>query len=1091
MKFRHIVISFFASLLGLLLLVPLQTTRGVSSTVVISEFRVRGPNGGSDEFVELYNLSPGPVNIGGWKIRGSNNAGTVSTRSTIAAGVTLSPGCYYLVTNSSTSGGPYSGAVLGNQTYGTGVTDDGGIALTLSDDSVVDAVGMSAGSAFKEGLILTSLGASNLDRGYQRKPGGLAGSGQDTDNNSADFQLISPSDPQNFSSSCTTGNDLSGSGTANPNVTPEGVSTLLTVTVNPANLPPSSGISVTADLTSISGSATQIFFDNATNGDAISGDNIFSFQFTIPAGAMAGAKVLPVSIADAQARNASTNISLAIPLSLAIHEIQGNASASTYNGMLVSTTGIVTARKFNGYFLQVADVDVDANPTSSEGIFVFTGGAPPAGAAVGNNLRVTATVQEFIPSADLNSPPLTELIGSSLAILSMGNTLPSPITITAADTDPAGSIEQLEKFEGMRVMVLSLTVIAPTQGNLTESSATSASNGVFYGVITGIPRPFREAGIQVPDPLPVGAPLTVPRFDANPERIRVDSDALLGSSAINVNTGAVVTNLTGPLDYGFRTYTIDPEPGAGFSGGMAFTAAPDPANNEFTVASFNLQRFFDTVNDPAVSDVVLTATAFNNRLNKASLAIRDGLKSPDILGVVEMENLSTLQALADKINNDAVAAGQANPLYVAYLEEGNDIGGIDVGFLVKTTRVLVNSVTQFGKLDTYINPISSLPETLNDRPPLVLDATVLSFIGPPNNVTVIVNHLRSLNGIDDPVDGVRVRAKRKAQAEFLANLVQGRQTANADEKIILVGDFNAFEVNDAYVDLIGTILGTPTDPSLVVTASLDLVDPNLSLLATFIPSSEQYSYVFDGNAQTLDHVMITSNLSSMFSQFHHPRLNADFQEIFRNDATRPERLSDHDPAVAYFRQNPFPVALNFFLHGAGPVANPSVLSLNTTSPTGATARYRDSASVKFAAGNVWKELGTWPADPTVPAGSLIGLSGAKVWLGLKNSDDQGTRFDLLVEVYKDGQVISAGEAYCIQGITRNPSLAKEVNVPLPLAAPVPFNGSSENLSLRIHTRIGTNGAGTFCGGHSNATGLRLYFDASDRAAQLGSTFQLP
>src|SRR5574341_1906718 len=92
----------------------LPPARATSSTVVIGEFRVRGPNGGSDEFVELFNLSPSPVNVGGWKIKGSNNAGTTSTRATITAGTILSPGCHYLVTNSSTSGGPYSGAVPGD-----------------------------------------------------------------------------------------------------------------------------------------------------------------------------------------------------------------------------------------------------------------------------------------------------------------------------------------------------------------------------------------------------------------------------------------------------------------------------------------------------------------------------------------------------------------------------------------------------------------------------------------------------------------------------------------------------------------------------------------------------------------------------------------------------------------------------------------------------------------------------------------------------------------------------------------------------------------------------------------------------------------
>jgi hypothetical protein len=103
-----------------------------------------------------------------------------------------------------------------------------------------------------------------------------------------------------------------------------------------------------------------------------------------------------------------------------------------------------------------------------------------------------------------------------------------------------------------------------------------------------------------------------------------------------------------------------------------------------------MQRFFDTVNDPTTSDTVLTPAAFENRLKKASLAIRNVMKTPDVIGVNEMENLTTLQTLAERVNSDAVAAGEMNPGYSAYLVEGNDIGGIDVGFLVKS-RVTVNS----------------------------------------------------------------------------------------------------------------------------------------------------------------------------------------------------------------------------------------------------------------------------------------------------------------------------------------------------------------------------------------------------------------
>ena len=191
-----VILALFAAMQWLALSSRVQA---ISTNIVISEFRVRGPNGGNDEFVEIYNLSGAPVNIGGWKIRGSSNTGAISTRATVAAGTMLQPGCHFLFTNSNTTAGPYSGAVAGNQTYNVGIADDGGLAVTLPDDTVVDQVGMSAGSAFKEGTPLANLGgttASNLNRGYERKPGGALGSGTDTDNNSTDFQLITPSDPQ-------------------------------------------------------------------------------------------------------------------------------------------------------------------------------------------------------------------------------------------------------------------------------------------------------------------------------------------------------------------------------------------------------------------------------------------------------------------------------------------------------------------------------------------------------------------------------------------------------------------------------------------------------------------------------------------------------------------------------------------------------------------------------------------------------------------------------------------------------------------------------------------------------------------------------
>jgi hypothetical protein len=182
-----------------------------------------------------------------------------------------------------------------------------------------------------------------------------------------------------------------------------------------------------------------------------------------------------------------------------------------------------------------------------------------------------------------------------------------------------------------------------------------------------------------------------------------------------------------------------------------------------------------------------------------------------------------------------------------------------------------------------------------------------------------------------------------------------------------------------------------------------------------------------------------------------------------------------------------PSSVDMYLHATGPIANPTNLFLNSSAPSTTTAKYRDSASIKFSGGNQWKAIGEWPTSSPPSAATLSDLGNLTVWLGLKNSDDLGTRFDLRAEVYRDDELVASGLTHCISGVVRNAANAKEVMVSFDAFPPEEFDGT-DNLSVKILTRIGTNPDDTFCGGHSNATGLRLYFDSISRPSMFNATF---
>lgn len=583
-----------------------------------------------------------------------------------------------------------------------------------------------------------------------------------------------------------------------------------------------------------------------------------------------------------------------------ISEIQGDKQLSPLEGKTVEVQGIVTARVRNGFYIQTPDGQDDKNPKTSEAVLVFTGKEPSSDATIGNLVEVSGTIVEFRPKSEPVTLPITEISiprgEDGIKVISKNNELPKPVVLTAIDLDARGNLDGLERYEAMRVKITSLTVTAPTGGRNDEKTATSQTDGAFFGVLTGTLRPYREPGFEPFETLSLKPPKTIPVFDGNPELLRVDSDAQLGASAIDVAAGATIKNLVGVLDYQYRAWTLYPDAASSptISDNPAAKAVVAPQAGEFTIAAANLERFYDDTDEPSTDEPILTKEAFQNRLKKASIYIRDYLKTPDVLAVVEMENLATLKRLAEKINADA---NNAKVKYEAFIEDGNDLGGIDSGFLVNTARLSVVKTEQFYKEDVYKRPSDDKKVPVFDRPPFLLQA---SFKDADKNLTftVIANHLKSLRGYFD-ADG-DTRAKKKMQAEMMAQWIQKRQTASPNEPLILVGDFNAFQFNDGVVDVIGTMIGKPAPKEQVLLASEDLVNPDLTDLVNFIPREQRYSYVFAGNAQVLDHFLVNEAGKKHAARFGFARVNADFPEVYRNDANRPERISDHDAAIGYF-----------------------------------------------------------------------------------------------------------------------------------------------------------------------------------------------
>jgi predicted extracellular nuclease len=566
-----------------------------------------------------------------------------------------------------------------------------------------------------------------------------------------------------------------------------------------------------------------------------------------------------------------------------IFEIQGNGVCSPFvtpcniavnvTGEAVYTrTNIVTAVGTAGFTMQTPDARADADARTSNGIYVFTALAPRNDAGelltIGDEVEVVGRAAEFFGLTQIvvNS---TRDAANSVLTQSTGQALPNAVFfgeatqrgggVAVPSKDPAalscGALGNFECFEGMRVNMVNAAVTVSNQRFASPAGQLYAEVWIS---------PYGERGVREKGALP-GTTLTPDNsaagvWDGNPEIFEMDADFLIPGLVDTELAGGTRFNAVGVVGFDFGDYEFWPTSLEVLNNSNEVVRpVPLPGSNELTIGSFNAFRLCDALANSTSTCAASTALETDtnrvaHQIGQISAYIRQVLRSPDVIGLQEVENIDVLQQLATQI------AADGGPTYQAELIEGNDVGGIDVGYLINTARISNSVVTQLADNETWNDPQGSATAILHDRPPLLLAA---DFIGNGGSFRfhLINNHTRSRGGVDvSNADGERLRAKRYTQAASIAALVQGLQTdvETANVPLFVIGDHNAYQFTDGYVDVVGLIAGTYNNaentcaPSNGVTTcklpgGANIVSPPLVNLIDVIDVSERYSYKFTEN----------------------------------------------------------------------------------------------------------------------------------------------------------------------------------------------------------------------------------------------------
>jgi predicted extracellular nuclease len=580
------------------------------------------------------------------------------------------------------------------------------------------------------------------------------------------------------------------------------------------------------------------------------------------------------------------------PLAVTIPQIQGAGERSPYEGAIVKTSGVVTLLTRDGRSFWIQDPDGDADPATSDGIFVFRGG-DVSPVQVGDRVTVTATVAEFVRSSRPNDLPLTELGSvSEVTVALVSQLLPDPVVLKdLPDVSIPEGIAFWEPLEGMLVEVEEGRVVAATSrfGEFAMLTKRDAQPGSGY-----FPKTKQILLRSLGDN----------EVDYNPERIIVDDESI-DVGAIQVIPGDQVASLIGVVDYTFSNYKLQPSPN-GFD--IEYEEIPESPvsrrsgpRGDLRITSFNVENLFDLIDNPDKDDEGSTPTPeeLETKLSKLALAIEQELELPAILVVQEVENTEILQELGNRVNT---ATGTD---YQAVSFETSDARGIEVGFLWDDDRVAL--VDAFQLTDEIVLGVSDAfgeASTSPGREPLVGMFRLPDDDGEEDErrsgddenevITIVGNHFKSKGG-DDPLYGINqppiriTEEQRKLQAQVVRDYVDLLFDVNREAKVIVTGDLNDFQFGEP---------GEGLEHPLAILEGMTGEVPRYGVLTNLIDwemPAETFTFVFDGNSQVLDHMLVSRELLEDVAAVDILHFNASFPAGLGADPTTPIRSADHDP----------------------------------------------------------------------------------------------------------------------------------------------------------------------------------------------------